>query len=211
MAGRPPFATRPRGRARVAGTWLAAVAIALAACSPLGLPPSGVPSAPASLAPTTPSDPAPSASGVAVAVDATLLDVLPRDLGGVVLTGDPETAAGIAADPVLAADIDALAVGLYAADANYAVVTVTRLRPGIVSDAYLRGWRDSFDAAVCAQAGGVDGHAEAEFDGRTAYIGTCAGGVRTYHVRLASPDRIISLQALGPARYGELILDGLEE
>ena len=47
--------------------------------------------------------------------------------------------------------------------------------------------------------------------GRTAFICTCAGGVRTYHTRLEGPDRIVSLQALGEGRYGERILAGLTE
>lgn len=150
-------------------------------------------------------------SGGSSLVDGALLDVLPPDVAGSPLQADAETAAGIAADPGLAADIEALAVGLYAGEADYAVVTVTRLRPGVFSEPYFRDWRDTFDAGVCAQAGGVDGHAEATIGAHTTYIGTCVGGVRTYHVQLASPDRIVSLQALGDARYGELIVAGLTE
>jgi len=158
----------------------------------------------------------PDGLGAAVGVDGSLLDALPREVDGAVLTQDAESAAGIAADvstdPGLAADLDALAVGLYAGQADYAVVTVSRLRDGgLFGDDYFRDWRDSFDEAVCSQAGGIDGHAQAQIGGRTAYIGTCTGGIRTYHVRLSGPDRMVSLQALGEARYGELILAGLTE
>lgn len=159
---------------------------------------------------TAPGTTAPSIGGQAT-VDGALLDVLPPDVDGSTLQVDAETAAGIAADPALAEDIEALGVGLYAGEADYAVVTVTRLRPGVVSDPWFRDWRDTFDAGVCAQAGGIDGHAEAVIGGRTTFIGTCVGGIRTYHVHLAGPDRIVSLQALGDARYGELIVAGLTE
>jgi hypothetical protein len=91
------------------------------------------------------------------------------------------------------------------------VVTVTRLREGVFSDAFHRDWRDSFDAAVCDQAGGVIGNAEAEIDGHRTFIGTCAGGVRTYHVVLADTDTLISMQALGAGRLGERIVEELPE
>jgi hypothetical protein len=215
---------RTPGRRDGAGLVLALAAIlGAAACAPDGPSPSGVPLgsaspppvsvAPSSGAPAT--APASSAGAGVVGVDGGLLDVLPAQVGSAVLTEDAETAAGIATDvsgdPDLAADLADLAVGLYASQTDYAVVTVTRLRDGVFDEDWFRDWRDSFDDAVCSQAGGIDGHAEAPIDGRTAYIGTCTGGVRTYHVRLSDPDRIVSLQALGEARYGELILGGLEE
>ena len=150
-----------------------------------------------------------------VVVDEGLLGILPPLVEGATLTVDAETATGIAAqvaaDPGLAGDLEAVAVALYAGEADYAVVTLTRLRDGVFRDDYFRDWRDSFDEAVCAQSGGVEGHAEATIGGRTTFIGTCAGGVRTYHTRLEGPDRIVSLQALGEGRYGERILAGLTE
>jgi hypothetical protein len=191
------------------------IAVVLAACSPLTSAPSAAPTAPSGDPPTPSLVASPLASVVAVGVDGSLLDILPARIDGAALTPDAETAAGIAADvsgdPSLAGDLDALAVGLYAGRDDYAVVTITRLRQGPFGEDYFRDWRDSFDEAVCAQAGGVDGHAEAPIGGRTTYIGTCVGGVRTYHVRLAGPDRIVSLQALGDARYGEQIVAGLTE
>jgi hypothetical protein len=168
--------------------------------------------------------PAPSAAasspshGAAVIVDSTLLDVLPSDVGGVERRGDEATAAEIAAGTDVATAAEAIAVALYiggpAADgsaevSDYAVVTVTRLRPGLLDEAFHRDWRDSFDAGVCEAAGGVDGHAEAEIGGHRTFIGTCTGGVRTYHVALADERILVSMQALGAARLGERIVEGL--
>ena len=76
------------------------------------------------------------------------------------------------------------------------------------------GWqvrRDTFDTAVCEQAGGVDGRAEVEIEGRRTYVGTCAGGVRTYHVHLPDSDVIVSMQSVGEGRYGERVVAGLAE
>lgn len=197
-----------RGAARIAVVVLAWAALGCTPVAPTATSPDASPVT-TGLSTAPPETTVPSADRALV--DGSLLDVLPPDVAGSPLQIDGETAAGIAADPALAADIDALAVGLYAGEADYAVVTVTRLRPGVVSEPYFRDWRDTFDAGVCAQAGGVDGHAEAVIGGRTIFIGTCVGGVRTYHVRLTDPDRLVSLQALGETRYGELILAGLTE
>jgi hypothetical protein len=88
-------------------------------------------------------------------------------------------------------------------------VTVARVKPGLFGDLFYRGWRDTFDAAVCEQAGGVAGHAEAEIAGRQTFIGTCAGGVHTYHVHLPDQDVIVSMQAVGDGRFGERVVEGL--
>ena len=96
-----------------------------------------------------------------------------------------ETAAQIAADPGLPGSVTAVAVatafGPPPSDsaADYVVVTLARLRPGVFNVAFFRGWRDSFDAAVCGQAGGIDRRAEVEIEGHQTFIATCAGGVRT--------------------------------
>jgi hypothetical protein len=91
------------------------------------------------------------------------------------------------------------------------VVTVARVKPGVFSDLFFRGWRDTFDSAVCEQAGGIDGNAEADIAGRHTFIGTCAGGVHTYHVHVPGRDAIISMQGAGPGRFGERVVEGLTE
>ena len=61
------------------------------------------------------------------------------------------------------------------------------------------------------QAGGVDGHAEAEIGGHQTFIGTCAGGVRTYHVYSPTATSSSRCRARGEGRYGELVVEGLTE
>ena len=152
-----------------------------------------------------------------IAVDDTLLELLPDDVGGVSLTGDPATAAEIAVDPSLTGFVAAVAVAAAFAPAptegvgDYVVVTLARLEPGVFDAAFFRDWRDTFDGAVCAQAGGVAGHAEADIAAHRTYITTCAGGVRTYHVHLASSGVIVSMQAMGDGRFGERVVEGLTE
>jgi hypothetical protein len=86
-----------------------------------------------------------------------------------------------------------------------------KLKPGVFSDAFIRDWRDSIDQGVCGQAGGVSGNAQATMDGRTVYIGTCEGGVHTYHVHLDGPDVIISANSVGDGRLGEQLMDSLPD
>lgn len=197
------------------------LAVLAAACIPATFspPPRPTPTTtPAPAATVTPTDPTGSGGpGSGVRVDPALLDVLPTEIDGVPLTADPATAGEIAADGSVAPFIDAIAVatafGPLATDgaADYAVVTLAHLRPGVFGSAFHRGWRDTFDAAVCEQAGGVDGNAEAEIAGHRTYIGTCAGGVRTYHVHLPGPGILVSLQSAGERRFGERIVAGLTE
>jgi hypothetical protein len=168
-------------------------------------------------APTAPATPTPSPTSSSVVVDPALLDLLPSDIEGVALKADPDTASEIAAEGSIAPFVSAIALasafGPLATDTpgDYVVVTVARLRPGTFSDLFYRGWRDTFDAAVCEQAGRVDGHAETEIGGHQTFIGTCSGGVHTYHVHLPSQDAIVSMQGLGEGRYAEHVIAGLTE
>jgi hypothetical protein len=175
------------------------------------------PSASSVAASATPSQPptmlgTPVPSDDSVAVDASLLDVLPTSAADVERRDDPETAADIAASDGLAADIDAVAVALYIADDDYAVATVVRPQEGVVDDAWFRDWRDTFDAGVCEQAGGVEtGRSEIKIDERTVHRSTCVGGVVIHHVYLPEAERLISIQGAGSADLGRAILDDLTE
>jgi hypothetical protein len=47
--------------------------------------------------------------------------------------------------------------------------------------------------------------------GRQTFIGTCAGGVRTYHVYLPTRNVVVSMQGSGDGRFGERVVEGLRE
>ncbi len=206
----------------------ATLAICVAAC---GAPQAANPTpamASASTAPTTPatspSSSLPASSGAAatpagsgaIAIDPSLLQVLPAQVDGVPLEPDAATAADVTGDPGLARSASALAVAIVVAPGasstqDLAVVWVIQLRPGVFGKAFFRNWRDTYDEAACAAAGGVDGHAEAVIAGRDTRIGTCAGGVHTYHLHLARRDLLVSITAAGGRRFGEVVAAGLTE
>lgn len=175
-----------------------------------GSPASASPSTAASLEPAS-SSPAP--SGL-VDVDLSLLSHVPATVGGVAIEPDPGTAAQIAADPGLADDVERLAVGLAVGAGSsgaedVAIVNVVKLREDVLGEPFFRGWRDSYDEAACGQAGGVSGHAQAEIDDRTVYIGSCNGGAHTYHVALEEDDLVVAVTSVGPGRWGEQIVSNL--
>ncbi|HYH92747.1 MAG TPA: hypothetical protein VD763_06290 [Candidatus Saccharimonadales bacterium] len=227
-----------RGAAALGVLGMAAAVMAVEACGPSAVATSptptssvGIASSPAPAAtsaasvaaspPDAPaSSPAPSSSagGGPIVVDPALLELLPAAVAGVPLTADVETAAELARDPVLAESLEALglaaAFGPPSTDAigDYVVTTVARLRPGVFDDGFFRGWRDSFDEAVCAQAGGVaSGRSELEIAGHQTFRRACVGGVVTYHTYLADRNVIVSLQGIGPAEFGRQVIEGLTE
>jgi hypothetical protein len=180
--------------------------------------PSAAPSTPTpSIAPGPSATPVGSGATAGVTVDPTLLALVPDAVDGVELDEDAETAAEIAAEGSIAPFVSAIALakafGPQSTDgaADYVVVTLVRLRPDTFGDFFYRQWRDTFDSAVCEQAGGVDGHAEADIAGHRTFIGTCAGGVHTYHAYLPASDVIVSMQAAGERRFGERVVEGLTE
>lgn len=159
-----------------------------------------------------------SSSSAGIVVDATLLDLLPAEIDGIERRADPESAAEIAATPELASDVRAIAVAIYvgplATDTpgDYAVATVARLRDGVFDDAWFRTWRDSFDAGVCEQAGGVEaGRSEVEIEGRTVHRSACVGGVVIHHVHLADAGVVVSVQGSGPADLGRRVVASVKE
>jgi hypothetical protein len=130
---------------------------------------------------------------------------------------DDVTAAEIAGGGNLAPDIDASGLALYiqpgssTAD-NLAIVSVVRVRPGVFDDAWFRSWRSTYDVGACEIAGGVEpGGAVSEIGAHETHIGSCTGGVHTYHVHLPSPDRVVSITAAGEGRFGERVVAGLRE
>ena len=158
----------------------------------------------------------PSATGVPsglVRIDPGLLDLLPTDVAGHTFEPSPEAGAEAATDPGLAAHAEAIAVAIAADPSTDSIVvaSVARLLPGAFDEEFFRDWRDSFDEGVCSRAGGVSGNAQADIAGRTVYIGTCAGGVHTYHVHLEEPNAIVSLNVVGDTTLGQQVLETLRD
>lgn len=178
--------------------------------------PTAVPSfAPASPVPTEPLLRA-SVAPTGVDPDPRLLDLVPASAAGASLTYDSETTASVAADPSLAKDVNYLAIGLARPigagpdDPNLAIVNTVRLRDsGASDDAWFRTWRDTYDAAACAQAGGVARRAQTEVDTLVVFVTACAKGAFTYHVRVADGVVVLSITSIGPADLGRSIVEKL--
>jgi hypothetical protein len=203
-----------------------AAAVAVTACALFACTPTPSPTPAATTQPPTSPPPARSASPAAaaspgataaasplIAIDPSLLDLLPDSVGGTPLVASPDAAADPASDRELAKTAQSLAVALAVdqATGNLVVASVVKLKPGVFTDEFFRDWRDSFDEGVCGQAGGVAGNAQATIDGRTVFIGTCEGGVHTYHVHLDGPDAIVSLNSVGDGRMGEQLMESLPD
>jgi hypothetical protein len=203
-------------------TVVLAVALVLAGCgsAPVTPTPAVVPTAPGSgsLAPAA-STPPPSTSApgqrsgpdpaASVALDESLLAVLPPDVGGVPIRLEPDALASALSDPDFARNVEAAAFAVAVDAGDLASGVVARLRPGVYSDALFRDWRDTYNAGACAQAGGVAGNAQADLGGGTVYVATCAGDLRVYHAYLPERGVIVSLLSVGQRRFGEQLMGGL--
>jgi len=200
-------------RGAVAGVLLAlSFAVAVASCGG-GSTPSP---AAAGSQPATPGAPGGSPAGGGspgekVAVDETLLRFLPVQVAGFTVTFAAEATQEVLGDAALVRNATAVAYGLAVdpATGELVVAAVVKLKPGVFTDDFFRGWRTSYDQAACAQAGGVAGHAEAQLGGRTVYIGTCNGGARTYHAWLSGPGVVVSATSVGARRFGEQLIGSL--
>lgn len=199
-----------------------AVGAVLAISRPIGpAPTASQPSSSdrASLAAPATGTPAPSSAGSsgvggspAVAIDSSLLGVLPASVHGTPLVENADAEAHDLTDPALAGEASALAAALVIdpKTSDWAYVSVVRLRPRIFTDAYFQSWRETFDAGACAQAGGVSqSSAEASIAGHPTFIGHCVGGILTYHVHLTQGDLIVSISSVGDQRFGQLVVEGL--
>lgn len=200
------------------GLALAGCALAPVASPPVAAPsvaaPSVVPAPGTAAASATAASPSavisPSVSIVpaaspALPADPALLALLPTTLAGLDRQVDASVDADAFADPTLATIGTAGASAVYVdpGDADFAFATLIRLRGGSITDSSFRDYRDSFDRGACSQAGGVGGHAEAQIGGRPTFIGSCDGGVLTYHALLPSAHAILSISSAGSKRLGE--------
>jgi hypothetical protein len=141
------------------------------------------------------------------------LDILPADVDGLVLTSTPEINEEISADPQVAVIADRYAVGVVndPATQEIAVAMVVHLRLTRFDETFFRSYRDSFDDAACAPAGGKTGNAQATIGGRDTFIGTCQSGAHTYHVHVAGRGVIVSVVAASAERkLGERLVEGVK-
>jgi hypothetical protein len=146
--------------------------------------------------------------GVAVE-DPSLIAVLPAAVAGQPVVLESQAFVDAIADPAFAANVEAAAFGVVVAGNDLSSAMVARTVPGAWSEAWFRDWRESYDEGACGQAGGVAGTAEAQLGGRTVFIGTCAGGLRTYHAWLEGRGLLVSAFSVGEGRYGERLMAGL--
>ena len=146
-----------------------------------------------------------------IPTDDALLELLPRKLDGLDRQVEASVNASIAADPDLARLARSFATALYIdpTTSEFAYVSLVRLMKRLSAEE-ARSYRDSFDAAACRQAGGLARTAEAAIGSHQANIGTCAGGVRTYHGELEGGDMILSVSEAGERRLSERLIGGLE-
>jgi hypothetical protein len=195
-------------RGQLAAALLATV---IAACGPSQVSPSPSPEdiGPTAVVTLGPSETPLPTSGVVI--DSRLLDVLPVSVDGLPITENTAGEAASLGDPLLDQVAAAFASG-FASDAaatEFVYAVVVRLQPDVMDATVYRDWRDSYDEGACSQADGVARHAETVIDGRTVYIGTCVGGLRTYHVWLEETDVLVSASAVGERRLGELLVENL--
>lgn len=191
---------------------LGALVLAVAGCGPSPSVSASGPTPTVEL-PTTLVPPATSGASPAgtVAVDRTLLTVLPSSVDGVPVQESPEgeadAMAASALPPLASAIVAAVAVDTASSDLVYALVV--RLRSGALTDGSFREWRDSYDEGACGSPSAVVGNAQASIGGRTVYVGTCASGLHTYHVWIADHGLLISASSVGTRRLGERLLTDL--
>jgi hypothetical protein len=154
------------------------------------------------------------APGLVIAVDATLLDILPPTVGGVPMEPDPATAASLIGEADVSASTSGIAIGRYigpgdSGGEDIVVASIVRLRPGIFSEPFFEAWRNDYDRSACEPAGGDTGDkGEVAIGSFPAHVATCAGGATTYHVHLDG-DIIVSVLAIGPSTLGDQVIAGL--
>lgn len=160
--------------------------------------------------PSTDASPSPSSSSASRAVeDPTLIAVLPADIDGNLVMLESQAFSEAITDASFATNIKTAAFGIVVAGNDLASAVVAKPLDGVFSDAWFRDWRDSYNEGACAQSGGVARNAEAELGGRTVYIGTCAGGLRTYHAWIEDRGLLVSAFSIGEGQFGEQLMAGL--
>ena len=138
-----------------------------------------------------------------IAIDPSLLGILPAAVGGSPVTRDMarETdAAGDAALAVRARSLVAAVVG--DSGENIATAILVERRPDIDMAAWFEAYRSDFDAAACDPLGGLGGTSTLTVAGRQAQVTTCASGGTVYHVIVRGGTTILSIFEIGPLEFG---------
>ena len=193
-----------------------AAAVLLAACGPdpASPPPATVaPSAPpATAAPSRPATAAPSASvtGAQPVEDPALLAVLPATVDGVPVAIESIAFQEALADPGFSSAVESAVFAVVVDASDLASAVVAKPHPGTFSDAWYADWRATYDRGACSQAGGLAATTETELaDGRFLFVGTCSGGLHTYHTWLPGRGVVVSAFGLGERRFGEQLMAGI--
>ncbi|HYO43177.1 MAG TPA: hypothetical protein VES19_08270 [Candidatus Limnocylindrales bacterium] len=174
-----------------------------------GPPPTGAPATERAATPLPAETVTPPSPAGDIEEEPSLLGVLPADLGGIPVAHEPQAFIDAAADAAFAQNAEAAAFAVVVDADDLASAVVARLNPDVYSGGFFRDWRDSYNDGACAQSGGVVGNAESVFGEQTVYIGTCAGGLRTYHTWIEDRGLLISAFSMGDRRFGELLMAGL--
>ena len=179
---------------------------------PMPLPVTGTPAPPTvppTVPPTSPAPTLPMPSGASVALDPGLLALLPSSIGGAPVSEEPTSFGQAIKDASFVSSIDRAAFPIAVSGADWASGVLAHVRPGLYSDKMFADWRASYDQGACAQSSGVLARAEQTLGGRTTYVTTCGGGLRTYHTHLASRDVIVSLLSTGAQDFGAQLMAGI--
>lgn len=185
---------------------LLAAALLLAGCGatgPSGAPGSATPvaSSPASQPPASPTQ---RIGAYGLAIDPSLVRLLPATVGGAAVTESAELEAAAMGDAELPSHVSSYAAATVGSlgDPDWAQVQFLTLKPD-AGKAFYAAWRDQVDAAGCSQASGVASRVQREIGGWPVDVTTCVGGAMLYQLELQDQGILVSVAALGPKKLGE--------
>ena len=92
---------------------------------------------------------------------------------------------------------------------NWLLVTLEERKPDAQNEEFYAQWRDSWFAASCSQAEGLESTATETINDLTVDVGTCKGGVVSYVLALDG-GVLVSMMDLGPRRLGRQLIQGIK-
>ena len=147
---------------------------------------------------------------VTVAIDPSLARLLPSRVAGVdvVRATATEDAAKTSAEFADSASGFASVEAIRALDADMAIASIIRLRPGASPATFYADWRPPFDDAACRPAGGVSTRETQQIGGRTVDVTHCVQGATLYHVWLGGEQVLVSVLDVGTTGLGRSLIEG---